>query len=269
MNMTTPVTFQERLYGRITDAIVIAAFTAWAYLLAYLYEYGYLSYFGIPSDFIEIGLINIIVALLWISGFLILFFVLGTFIIPFLFKSRETLLQKKIFLWIAMFVFIVFIPLLAGGYGHAQIAFGSFVGFLTVEIAEIIFFTKGGSLNEKIEKQEERESKRSWIFEWLERKIGIGGISAIALFGIISYLAFSIGNGNAVRKIQYPIIGINGKELAVVSVRQSVAIALPINREKKELIREIFIYDLQNLAKDGMGLRVERIGRLNIQDSNN
>lgn len=248
----------------MTDAVVIAILTSWAYLLAYLFEYGYLSYFGIPSDFIDIGLISIIVALLWVSGFLLLFFVLGTFIIPFLFRRRKTHLGEKLSSWITMFLLVVFIPLLTGGYGHAMLAFGSLSGFLFAEIMEIFFFTKGASLNEKIANQDAKEAKRNRIFDWLAGKIGFGGISAIALFFVVSYLAFAIGSGNAVRKNIYPIISENGQELAVIVVRQNDAIALPFNREKGELIREVYVYNLEDLAKAGVGLKMEKTGKLKV-----
>lgn len=49
---------------RVGDAMQVMSFTAFAYLVAYVYEYSYLKYFGIPKDFVSVDVKTIIAAII-------------------------------------------------------------------------------------------------------------------------------------------------------------------------------------------------------------
>ncbi|WP_422156474.1 hypothetical protein KV699_08735 [Vreelandella titanicae] len=51
--------FKSRLVG---EGVIVALITAFTYIVAYLYEYGYVSYFGIPKSFISINIVTLLVA---------------------------------------------------------------------------------------------------------------------------------------------------------------------------------------------------------------
>lgn len=51
--------FKSRLVG---EGVVIALITAFTYIVAYLYEYGYVTYFGIPKSFISINIVTLLIA---------------------------------------------------------------------------------------------------------------------------------------------------------------------------------------------------------------
>lgn len=53
---------KERI--RVGDAMQVMLFTAFAYLVAYVYEYSYLKYFGIPKDFVSVDVKTIIAAII-------------------------------------------------------------------------------------------------------------------------------------------------------------------------------------------------------------
>jgi len=48
----------------LTEGLVIAVVPATGYWFAFLYELGYCKYFEIPPAFIEIGLLNVLVAII-------------------------------------------------------------------------------------------------------------------------------------------------------------------------------------------------------------
>lgn len=48
----------------VGDAMQVMSFTAFAYLVAYVYEYSYLKYFGIPEDFVSVDVKTIIAAII-------------------------------------------------------------------------------------------------------------------------------------------------------------------------------------------------------------
>jgi hypothetical protein len=47
---------------RISEGVLIVLVTAWAYLTAFAYEAGYLRYFGVPLELIEVNLRGLLLA---------------------------------------------------------------------------------------------------------------------------------------------------------------------------------------------------------------
>lgn len=60
----------------ISDAILIVLLTAVVYLFAFMYELGYANFFGIPTQFIEITIVKIIIAFCAVASLTLL--ILGT-----------------------------------------------------------------------------------------------------------------------------------------------------------------------------------------------
>jgi len=57
----------------VTDAVILAALSISSYVFHYLFEFGYLSYFGVPAAFISFEFATIIPALLFLAAAYLLF----------------------------------------------------------------------------------------------------------------------------------------------------------------------------------------------------
>lgn len=71
----------------LSESILLAIVTAVAYLGAFCYEFGYSNFFGIPTHFIEISLVKIIISLCLVAFFA--FFVLGMSSVLWMFLPKK------------------------------------------------------------------------------------------------------------------------------------------------------------------------------------
>ena len=94
----------------ITDAIVLAALSAFAYVFHYFFEFGYLSYFDIPTAFISFNLSEMIPAVLFlVAAYIIFVFVLWPYINALLMILPRFVKTILIFIpWLIIFVFLGF-----------------------------------------------------------------------------------------------------------------------------------------------------------------
>jgi len=179
-------------------------------------------------------------------------------------------LQRKISVSLIMIAIISLAAFIFVDFSTALGAFRSIIGFIVIYVFEI-YFTKGKSMEEKIINQEKKESQRDQgttrLLNWLKQKIGLGGISIIALLLLTSYLAYAVGVRNAGRKYEFPVISLNQKEFAVVSVRGNGVIAVPFNRIKREFLEEMYFYDLENISEKDIAIKIENLGFLTNRSS--
>lgn len=61
----------------LTEGLLIAGVPAAGYWLAFLYELGYCIYFDIPAQFVDIGLLNVLIAIVGFAGFLAMIHLYG------------------------------------------------------------------------------------------------------------------------------------------------------------------------------------------------
>jgi len=255
----------RRLSRFLTDAIIIAFITAWAYVLAYLYEFGYLSQYKIPADLINIQVTSIISSILLLAFFLASIGLLGLWFFDLFLKRSYSPLGLFFIQWFIAFLIIVGIPLFVGVIFHALTAFFCYLVWFISDLVSLTR-TKGNDFSEKARNLRTIQVRQNDFIDRVSKRIGFGWFLTIAIIVGISYSGYAIGYGSAARKTDYLIITINEKEFAVVAIRQNNAIALPINKETEELGKEIYIYNLEKLSESGIGMKIESIGKLKVAD---
>jgi hypothetical protein len=119
---------------RIDGAILVLIFTTIAYLAAFTYEATYLSYFGIPIEFVDVTLRELLLYGVSALGFMFVSIFFSTFLWEFFLKSLPPALSKIVFIFTLMAVAATALILLTGDVQPAMIA--AAIGPLRKRVAE-------------------------------------------------------------------------------------------------------------------------------------
>ena len=86
-NPSTDKGVSKRVSLTLSDGILIAIGSASAYLWTFQYENGFASYFGIPPQFIIVGLGNVLLIAALLAGFVVSMFSMASGLISLLFPA--------------------------------------------------------------------------------------------------------------------------------------------------------------------------------------
>lgn len=192
-----------------SEAMLIAAISAWGYAVAFLYELGYAEYYGYPSQLISISIQNIVVAIMWVLFVCVLILFLadqlkklvpaGT--TPFKFEAR-------VFLIVAFFTVAL---LFVAGYDlkSFMIVLTTLLAIILLNIWPALIPRKDGStLNERLGALHAKEEKTrsESIFHGLLSILG--RYRAIALYFVCFTFAaaYVTALGNAKRQKDHYVI---------------------------------------------------------------
>src|SRR5712692_3809950 len=100
-----------RFKFNFSEAVLVAVASASTYLWAFQYEYGFASFFGIPPQFIVVGLGNVLLIAALLTGFVFSLFSIVSVLVSLLFPtlSRHPLIKYHA-ITMAMFLPIMFAP---------------------------------------------------------------------------------------------------------------------------------------------------------------
>lgn len=238
----------------ITDSLIIAGITSIAYLSSFCYQYSFLHYFGIPSYFVEISLVTVLLTFLIVS-FCLIFTVLC--FIP-LFKS----LQKKDTIRIALPSYIIsYFPAIflflfsrdtTKGWGYNVAVLSGVIVIWTIEL----YLFKKRTLN----KFKEDEHNNSFI-EKLAKRYGI----QIIFFLIFSFLFVfsSLAVGKLVAKTQEEYLVINSiPEVVIIKPYSENFITISFDRIKKTFTQDIYIFKQEDILNKNFRISRDHVGPL-------
>jgi len=252
----------------LSDGILIALATLLGYLIAYRYESGYMSFFGVPDDFIEINLIRVLIA-----GFTI-FSVLLTFIV--MIEGLLFLLPKDLgfftrpLLKLSPFLLAVVISLLTYGLEWRKYIF-LLILLIIFSFLEFVFpllsqkEVKG--YREKLIAQDKYDTERistrfiSHFYENVERPTIF--IFAIILFVVL--FAATFGESKAMRQIDYLTIN-TSPEAVVIRTYGDKLICLPFDRKSKEFKKRFFVIKIADNVNN-VTFSSDRVGPLHASIS--
>lgn len=110
----------------LTEGIFIALGTAFVYLVAFVYEAGYCSHFGVPLNFISPNITTILVAGTSIGFVLFTSMQVFGFSIPLIRAASEDTPFRRVHLLIA--IFLIFGALILRAYGFFSVPFYALLG---------------------------------------------------------------------------------------------------------------------------------------------
>lgn len=243
----------------LTEGLVIAGVPAAGYWFAFLYELGYCKYFEIPPAFIEIGLLNVLVAIIGLGGVLALF---NLYADPVFILSRG--LPKP--LRAALFRIAVPVVLVSGYAIVARLTPPQFlfaVGIFLVPLAffEFIFplLTQRGVKGylSKLEAQNQTELQHETIMDVVAKSIGRRVFLFSALLFALSFTAYFAGGYEAKTQLDFMVIG-EQPEKVVLKRNGAYSVTAQFDREKKSISRNFALIS----SEQEFRFRYERVGPL-------
>lgn len=192
----------EMKQNNISDAFLIAALTILGYWFSFLYEYGYLSYFDIPTEFVSVGLPTIFYCLITAFAITLLFLPIINFIAmcwPNDFRFRNKIFRILLILFVPVVNFLLF------RYRSEDIAlyivFGCWLLIFEFLWPIITQSKVKGYFNKiKADEDSEDEVQSKILGSRIIDKFGIGGYSLFLLVFLGSTFFVKAGQANAYLK---------------------------------------------------------------------
>lgn len=192
----------------ITEGLVIAGVPVVGYWLAFLYELGYCKYFDIPSAFIQIGVLNVLVTMIGILGVLGL---INLYLNPVFMLCRGIPGPIRNPLLLVGFLLAVF-----AGYSIVwRVSLAQFTLVAIMFILPIIFLEfilplwtqkkVTGYLN-KLEAQNMIELKQETLIERMSSIVGRRIFLAAAFIFVVSLAAYFSGGYEAKKQIDFMVV---------------------------------------------------------------
>ena len=240
----------------ITEGIIIAGFTLLSYVMAYEYETGFCSYWGIPRFFIDISLTAVIS-----SGLSIFFFVLWLLIImnvpiTFLDKalSKEDSFQKRLIVFHLIFMALLVATL--RGYGISFIPL-FFTG--TVVVIDLFLFIipwwrdkkknpDKASFFERLSRSFQDQRKPKNIYDWIRSIAGAKPFYIfIVILPLITLVASAAGSASAKNTTKFMVV--ESENLILIKKYGENYILRPIDSSNNKVANEIIVWNGENIAK--------------------
>lgn len=260
-----------RLLGRIglSDAVIIASVPILAYLLLYVYAWGYLRVFRIPLALISFRLVDVFtlgIGLLGLAGVIYSWvdFGLDLFLKP---KMPEPIVDRLGPLFILFVFFMTFVFMFGTMWQEwlfilIGMAFVSLSGF----VLPLITQRGKGTYLEKLKAQDERREQKT------DERFTLNGIIsrlapnlkfAVITTGIGLFLVYSFGRARAVRQREFYVAG-TAPETVVLWMSDERVICTPFDRSTKEVERSFIVLDIA--SNPSTTFHLERIGPLRLKE---
>ncbi len=251
---------EQQAEGRrlVSDpAIVVAAGTAMAYLIAFIYQWSYGFYFGLPWELIDVGIADVLVC--WA-------FVL------FLFAGLLPILNSVALIWPRSLPRSVARPaatllMVLATYIVVGLVFPSYwslgwvfpVGFAVVEFGlPLIFHRKEAGFLRKMEAAQDWDDAARDLPTMVAGKIGRAGVGAFLLACLSVPMVATVGIAVASKRIGFSVV--HSKPECVVIARVGVSlVCATLDRSAKTVGPDFTVLELSNLQYT---IGVEAVGPL-------
>lgn len=253
-----------------SETILLALIPLLAYFLLYLYESGFLGYYGVPSQYITFEISEVIsITVLFFTVVFPIFGVINIFYqFSGVFKSRSS---KRQFMAIAIIIiYLIIFGLIFGGLGNnvASIFMFLMAGFvfLIVFISPIFYKKYKGTYREKLEQNFEQAGNGGKdlesLWEVVIDKMGLEVFEFLTIFAMTCFLTHPFGTLKAYQKVEYGVIQ-TSPECAVIYTKTDFIICTTFDKTNKIFEPGYQIYSSDDLS----GIRIinERIGPLHLK----
>lgn len=268
---TTVEAHKQKSSLRVTDAVLLAIASSGAYLLSFLYERGYAKYFGIPPEFINVSLVNLLIFGAGIVSFIVGGYLFFDLVFPFI-RPKHPYLAFWAPVIAVLFFIAVLLPLFLFGWvglWFFLVLLG--VWFLVVFIFlvwPLIVHRKHGGWMKRYDKQFEQAVNEAKTVE-LERvhlQAFIGGRLGYKNFGLLIFLLIqstilsgAAGNFKAEKQEDFLITNTT-PTMVVLRVYGDNMICAPLDRNAKEVKKSFVILKIAEDKK--LMLNLEKVGPL-------
>jgi hypothetical protein len=267
---------KETLSRMLSDGLIISGISLLGYVLAFAFEFGYLTHFEVPMRFIlqlvDIKLTNILIAT--VLAFIVLFFLI--MIIDAV--SSSSAFKKVVTLHKHMIVPLLTLPLLVIEVLIFGLNWNKYIIVILVTIVVLAFnylypllaFRQVKSYRAKLKAHYDKglfpgPSKAGIISTLLKNNLVVLPLLLFTISLFLLLTVFEISRGIATNQKVYPIVNYNRSKLAVIKIYNNKLLTLPVHPSKnKVLLRRLVLVDLNEVLKKNIHIQFEEIGPITI-----
>lgn len=244
------------------EAILAVLIPIFGYLLAFAYETGFCVYFNIPVEFIEISLISV----LKITGTLITI----TFIIWMFYEFLDSI--KFFNNPIGRALSRILIPIILIPIGIYVFDLPWYYILIMYPFIFVLFvlplFQKGiKGYKRKVEYTLNQDLKDEWLIDKLAKKIGPYALIFLMFFIVGLGILNVAGGFNAKTKMTFMVIK-SSPELVILRKYSKNFICTSFDRKKKEIKKNFYLKNVDQIVEQGLKIVVEDIGPLKVSKKN-
>ena len=256
---------KKKSFSIYSDAIIAIIIPIAGYYAAFKYETGYANYFGVPTNFIDVGLSEV----LNLVGLLLMAFiyVVGYINIrSILFKDKNPITRAigRILFWLLLLFLVIYASDLKGISLYFVLFF--MFGILFVDFILPLFSQrKIKGYKNKLEHQERNDDmhksiRSSWLTSYSEgRSIFKNVVIVLTIFSL--FFIDTLGGASARHQSSFLILKSN-PELVVLRKYSGKFICAEFDREKKEILNVFYLKNLDQVANEGIKIATEVVGPL-------
>lgn len=250
----------------ITDAMVIATATAFAYFATFIYELGFCYHFDLPASLINPNVATILVAAGALCGVFIASVNFLGFTAPLFHAAGDPSRSsyRPLYLYTGMALFLGIIVMKVYDFGWrgvlGYLAGALFIG--TVMFGPVLFLNRGVPLRERLDADMKIQRRDPFRFDrllefWLDSR----AINCLYVFGAFLGFAWMIGNGNANTQTRFMTFR-DAPDSVVLRNYGDLLIVAKFSRQTKQLTDELSLVWLSD--KRQIDLRNEFVGPLSL-----
>ncbi len=247
----------------ISSALLIAAFPAFSYAVAYVYELGIVKYYGISAQLIEITLPGTFLAFVYLLGIIFLLWQTAEVFNP-LWIKLPTPIRRRLRLYNGFLLVFIAYVLIAGeniaNLKYLWILFGLMVFFDFILPA--LAFRDKRSYAERIQHRHEEDLRYDTVLDNISRYYGVSWIMVVLVTIFLLTISYSAGLGTARRQVEYLLV-IGSDDEVVLRQYGDTVVSAPINRITKQVIRTYTIRKIS--SENNISFKPEEIGPLTLE----
>jgi hypothetical protein len=244
----------------LTEGLVIAGVPAAGYWFAFLYELGYCKYFDIPPAFIEIGILNILVAIIGLGG---------AFALIHLYADPVFVLSRRLAKPIRRALLRISLPVvLFAGYALVvRLTFIQFILVLALFFVPLAFFefifplitqrNISGYLN-KLDAQNRIELEHDTLMDLVAMAVGRKIFLFSGFLLMVSFVSYFTGGYEAKTQRDFMVIS-EQPERVVLKRNSGYFVVARFEREKKSISKD---FALVSTEQELFQFNYERVGPL-------
>jgi hypothetical protein len=208
----------------LTGGLIVAILTALSYAMAFFYELGHSSYFGIPSRFIEVTLVETVIALCLVQYFAVIV-VSGSSVITMYFPKKYDKILSDV---LPVTIFIGLVYLINVDLRHL-IAAGLIGGYI------------GKTATRERLREKGTDTVVNQILHRIFGKVGTTLLKKSQMWLLVFFIsAFTVGKATAVWKEKYLVCD-DSPQIALIRKYGDILIYAPYDQQKKEVAEKLII----------------------------
>jgi len=262
-----------RLWAR--SGLAVAALSAVAYLLAFSYERGYASHFGIPPSLIRLSLTTVLQAMIILLGFLLLMFLVVNGLSTILLAHRSNIIYRIILNKWPWFLLILGGTFIYGGTEKKIPFLYPILGILLLGLLfeliqpflmkrqEKTYLEKLKALERERLESERKEPPTLSLSTYISgTRGGLLGLRLVILVYVLYLVSSSLGDSEAIKQKNFLVVE-GQNDIAVLRIYEGRLICAPFERKTNEVQNSLLIID--SSGQNGLKLNWEEIGPLKLQ----